>query len=266
MPLLYWIVAASGSTLDKRQRNVRLMSRRLGFYQVLFRGQVRMEQDAEQDTQGQQQHPQGLSQEQTAADGTDDRAAHKVHQHQEMLVQLLPVGLVGVPEVAQLHGQANADLAHMVGGEGGGHGRALSLPEGIILHGSNKIDGHLGNLHRGRLRQESQHQHHHHFDGDQQRIPPHGQMSFDGVGQQLREERAQGIGGNGNQIVKAMPPVALAEGHAHQDDVTGLGVTEYITPQNIGKRPQKSCHADEQEVNPVAFTHEVVPVGFCLGR
>ena len=48
--------------------------------------------------------------------------------------------------------QANANLPDVVGGKSGGHGRTLRLAESIILHGGDKVDGHLRDLHWSRFR------------------------------------------------------------------------------------------------------------------
>ena len=105
-----------------------------------------MEQGAEDHPKGQQGDPDGSSPCQMAEKGSDDCAEYEKDQHPEMLEKPDPVGFVRSMPVLQLPGDADSDLADMVCGKGGGHRNALRLPEGIVLHGSDEVDGHLGYL------------------------------------------------------------------------------------------------------------------------
>lgn len=119
-----------------------------------------MEQDGKQNGQRQKQHENGLPLHQAAQDGSCHPAGNKYQQHPQMGAharQMRPV------PVAQGFTKGHAGLAQMIGTEGGGHGDALGLAEGIILHGADEVDGDLGNLKRRRFRQQPQKYHRQHF-------------------------------------------------------------------------------------------------------
>ena len=66
----------------------------------------------------------------------------------------------------------------MVGTEGGGHWNTFRLAEGIVLHGADEVDQHLGDLDRGAFRKKAKKDHHKDLYDDQQGIPPDDQQGI----------------------------------------------------------------------------------------
>ena len=83
---------------------------------------------------------------------TDDPAEHKHPQHPQVAHRAFEEGKV---PFGQKVVQMDAHLAHMVGAEGGCHRDTFRLPEGVVLHRADKIDGNLRNLKGSGVRDES---------------------------------------------------------------------------------------------------------------
>ena len=82
-------------------------------------------------------------------------------------------------------GKEDAHLTHMVGTEGGGHGDALGSAEGVILHGADEIDHHLGDGKGGAFGKQAQENNGHHFHHNKEGIPTHPAQLFHGGGSGL---------------------------------------------------------------------------------
>ena len=80
--------------------------------------------------------------------------------------------------------QSDAGLPDVVGTEGCGHRNTSSLPEGVVLHRTDEIDGDLGDLVRGGLRQGPKNCYDQHFHQDQQSVPPDEAPAAEGAGPQ----------------------------------------------------------------------------------
>lgn len=244
-----------------KARNIRIPSMAGGFallHQALFGGQVGVEQAGEDDAQGNNGQPDGLPHQQVAEDGAHNHARGEEKQHPGVGGQLSPVGLVAGMAVAQLLGQTHANLADVVGGEGGGHGDALGLPEGVVLHGGDEVDHHLGDLGGSGLGHKAQRQHRGHLNEHENGVPPDGKTVLDGVGGQFGHKGAQHIGRDGHQVVQTCAPLSGAQGHAHEHHVAGLGVAEHAAPQQVGVRSPEARHGDQGEVDPVPFTGQKI--------
>ena len=188
------------------------------------------------------------------------RADDEKQQHAQVHPQLGPVRGIVRAVVAQLLGQPDADLADVIGGEGGRYRDALRLPEGVVLHGGDEVDRDLRDLHGRAVRHKAQKRDHGHLDQDEQRVPADGQTVLDRVGEQLGDERAHHIGGDRDEVIQPLQPFARAERHAHQHDVAGLRVAEHIAPQQIGERAPKARHEDQDKVDPVALADQIITV------
>ena len=79
-------------------------------------------------------------------------------------------------------GEPDGQLAQVVGAEGGGHGNALRLPEGVVLHGADEVDGDLSDLVGGGLGDQTQNNNSNNLDDDKQRVPADQMELFDGAG------------------------------------------------------------------------------------
>ena len=123
-----------------------------------------------------------------------DDAGQEKSQHAKMPCQPQAVAFVIAVAVVPFLGQTDAHLPDVVGHKGGGHRYPFRLAEGIVLHGGQKIDGHLGNLHRGAVRHKAQQEDGGHFQPQQQGVPAHAPVMFDGIGGQLRDEGTQDVG------------------------------------------------------------------------
>ena len=198
----------------------------------------------------------------------EDRARHGAQdeekQHPAVAGQLAAVGFVGAVAVPQRLGQPDADLPDVVGGKGGGHRDALGLPEGIVLHRGHKVDDHLADLHRRGLGQKPQPQHRDHLNQHQHGVPPDVEPVLDRVGQQLRHERAENVGRDRDQIIPRLCPFGGPQRQAHQHDVAGLGVAEYVAAQQIGVGTLEPRDGDQCEVDPVPLTGQVMRFGRML--
>lgn len=74
----------------------------------------------------------------------------------------------------------NSDLPQMVGTEGGGHGDFSGFPEGVVLHGGDQVDSHLGDAVRGTLRQQTKEQYRNHLQQHKQGLPADVELLFYG--------------------------------------------------------------------------------------
>lgn len=162
-----------------------LMTCRLSFQHIFFHYKIRMEECAKYHSQGNQGCPNGFSDKEIAEYGSYHRAAEKEQQHLSMLLQFGTMRLVLGMQVPHLFCQADSDLSDMIRGKRRGHGNALCLAKGIILHRRNKINGYLGDLYRRRFRYQAQAQHCKHFYRNQKGIPTYRQTVLNRIWKQL---------------------------------------------------------------------------------
>lgn len=107
-----------------------------------------MHQRGEDESQGEQGDPDGLSQQQAAENCADGGAEQERDKYFGVGKKLFMIGLMACVQALCLVGKSYTHLPDMVGDKGGGHGDALGLAEGIVLHGGDKVDGNLGDLYR----------------------------------------------------------------------------------------------------------------------
>lgn len=158
------------------------------FEEFLFRGEVGVQEGDEDDCEGEDGHPDGLAGYEAAEHRAHHRADGEEEQHARVARPLFAVGLVRASAVVQLLGEADADLADVVGDEGRGHGDALGLAEGVILHGGEEVYDDLGYLHRRGIGDAAQDQHRGHFNEYEHGVPAHKKAVLYRIGEQLGDK------------------------------------------------------------------------------
>ena len=90
--------------------------------------------------------------------------------------------------MVQFFSEADADLADVVGDEGRGHGDALGLAEGVILHGGEEVYDDLRYLHRRGIGDAAQYQHRGHFNEYEHGVPAYKKAVLYRIGEQLGDK------------------------------------------------------------------------------
>ncbi len=159
-------------------------------------------------------------------------------------------------------GEKDTHLAHMVGAEGGGHGDALGFAEGVILHGADEIDHHLGDGKGGAFGKQAQENNGHHFHQNKEGIPTHPAQLFHGGGSGLGQNGPQEIGAHGDEKIKGMPPLGPPQSHGKENEVGGLGIAEHPAADGIGKSAKKAAYSHQNSKDPKSLGLHFGGVGF----
>lgn len=166
------------------------------------------------------------------------------------------VGRVTVAAV-QLLGKTDAELTDVVGGERCGHRHALGVAERVVLHGGDKVDGHLKDLHRASMPEALR---------ARRRIrsrPRRGSFpSGYGSGAshrqgELGKERAERVGGDRDNIVQGACPAPRAERDAEKHDVAGLRVAENAAAEHVGVRAENTGGEYERVIHPCPLAGKI---------
>lgn len=136
------------------------------------------------------------------------------------------------------------------------HGNSFVLPEGIELHGADKIEADLTDLIRSGLWKRSQENAHRDLKSDQNRVPPEPPELFYFFGERLRYDRSKEIRRDRDDQIEGPPPVVRPDCHREQYDICRLRVAENTTPNRIGVGTVKSADQNQRPENPVFFALE----------
>lgn len=139
--------------------------------------QICIEEVCQDKAQRYERKPDGFSKKKTAEESRDYAAENKGDQHDCMGPQPLKMGrpFLGM---ADRFCKSDSHLPDVIGTEGGGHWNTFCLAEGIVLHGADEVDQHLGDLDRSAFRQKTKKDHHKDFNKDQQGIPTYQMALF----------------------------------------------------------------------------------------
>ena len=167
-----------------------------------FADEIRVKQVDKGDPQRDQRYPYGFSQKAMAQERRRGAAGHEHGQHAEMNAHpsQMTASFLRMP---QGFTEENAYLPDMVRTEGGRHGNAFRLAEGVVLHGTDEIDQYLGDLHRRAFRKKTE-------KNDQQHDP------FDLDAIEIRNDDA-GDGNVKNKATDGMKSAFLQNSSAAQE-------------------------------------------------
>ena len=150
----------------------------------------------------------------------------------------------------------DADLPDVIGAEGRGHGYALRLTEGVVLHGADEIHHHLRYLVRRALRQQCEEHHRRHFHDDEQRVPADNVQALYVIRRAFRQKRAQKIGAYRYHVIQRPVPVHAAKLYGEQHHVRRLRIAEHTAAYRIRKPAEESAHQHQQAENPALLAFE----------
>lgn len=215
-----------------------------------------MEKGNENDGVGERCDPDRPAAKENARYCAEDRSGEEEEDHGKMPLKNAAVRRVTVAAV-QLLGKTDAELTDVVGGERCGHRHALGVAERVVLHGCDKVDGHLKDLHRRRCRKRSEHGDEYDLDRDEDRFPADMEAVLHIVRNELGNERAERVGGDRDNIVQSACPAPRAERDAEKHDVAGLRVAENAAAEHIGIRSEDTGGEYERVVHPCPLAGKI---------
>lgn len=215
-----------------------------------------MKKGDENDGVGERCDPDRPAAKENARYRAEDRSGEEEEDHGKMPLKNAAVRRVTVAAV-QLLGKTDAELTDVVGGERCGHRHALGVAERVVLHGGDKVDGHLKDLHRRRCRQRAEHGDEYDLDRDEDRFPADMEAVLHIVGNELGNERAERVGGDRDNIVQGACPAPRAERDAEKHDVAGLRVAENAAAEHVSIRAEDTGGEDECVVHPCPLAGKI---------